>query len=47
MPLQKGKSKKAFVANVRHSYKKGKPLKQALAIACAVQRGKKGKGRKR
>lgn len=44
MPLVKGKSKKAFSANVRAEVKAGKPVKQAVAIAYATQRkSKKGK----
>lgn len=33
MPLEKGKSKKAFKHNVRAEVKAGKPVKQAVAIA--------------
>lgn len=44
MPLVKGKSKKAFSANVRAEVKAGKPVKQAVAIAYSTQRkSKKGK----
>jgi len=45
MPLQKGKSKKAFKHNVEAEIKAGKPQKQAVAIAYSVQRG--GKRRKK
>ena len=46
VPLSKGKSKKAFSANVRAEMKAGKPQRQAVAIAYAVQRrGKKRKKR--
>lgn len=33
MPLSKGKSPKAFSANVKTEMKAGKPQKQAVAIA--------------
>lgn len=45
MPLKKGKGRKAFVSNVKTEIAAGKPQRQALAIAYAVQR--KGKGKKR
>ena len=38
MPLVKSKSKKAFGENVKKEMKAGKPQKQAVAIAYAVQR---------
>jgi hypothetical protein len=38
MPLEKGKSKKAFSKNVATEMKAGKPQKQAVAIAEAVKR---------
>lgn len=42
MPLEKGKSEKAFKHNIKTEYKEGKPLKQSLAIAYAMKRkGKK------
>jgi hypothetical protein len=41
MPLNKGKSSKAFSQNVRTEMHAGKPQKQALAIAYAVKRRKK------
>lgn len=43
MPLRKGKSEKAFKANIRTEIAHGKPQKQAVAIAYAVKRrsGKK------
>jgi len=44
MPLNKGKSKKAFSQNVETEMAAGKPQKQAVAIAYSVKRGgKKGK----
>lgn len=43
MPLQSGKSDKAFKANVRAEVKAGKPVKQAVAIAYAQQRKAKKK----
>lgn len=45
MPLKKGKSRKAFSANVRAEVRAGKPQKQAVAIAYSVAR--KAKGRKK
>jgi len=43
MPLKSGKSKAAFVSNLKAELAAGKPKKQSLAIAYAVQRrsGKK------
>ena len=41
MPLQKGKSKKAFKHNIKAEIKAGKPQKQAVAIAYSVKRGGK------
>ena len=41
MPLNKGKSKKAFVNNIKTEIKAGKPQKQAVAIAYSVKRKKK------
>jgi hypothetical protein len=38
MPLTKSKSKKAFSHNVEAEMHAGKPQKQAVAIAYAVQR---------
>lgn len=38
MPLEKGKSKKAFQHNVRAEVKAGKPVKQAVAIAYSEKR---------
>jgi hypothetical protein len=37
MPLIKGKSKKAFQKNVATEIKRGKPPKQAVAIAYSVK----------
>lgn len=42
MPLKSGSSPKAFSSNVKTEMAAGKPQKQAVAIAYAVQRrGKK------
>lgn len=44
MPLKKSKSEKAFKQNVKAEVKAGKPVKQAVAIACSVKRqAQKGK----
>jgi hypothetical protein len=45
MPLAKGKSKKAFTANVKTEMAAGKPQKQAVAIAYSVQRRSTKKGK--
>lgn len=46
MPLNKGKSKKAREENIKREIASGKPPKQAVAIAYAVQRRAKKKGGK-
>lgn len=47
MPLQKGKSKKAFEHNVAAERAAGKPEKQAIAIAYSeAGEGKKKKAKK-
>lgn len=38
MPLIQGKSKQTFEKNVGRELKAGKPMKQAVAVAFAVQR---------
>jgi hypothetical protein len=43
MPLKKSTSKKAFKENIKAEVNAGKPLKQSVAIAYAVQRKAKGK----
>lgn len=45
MPLKKGKSKAAFSENIRTEIAAGKPQKQAVAIAYAVKRKSKAKGK--
>lgn len=45
MPLKRSASKKAVGENVRKEIAAGKPQKQAVAIALAVQRKAKGKKR--
>jgi hypothetical protein len=48
MPLRKGGGKKVRSANIATEIKAGRPRKQAIAIAYAVQRrGSKKKGTKR
>ncbi len=41
MPLEKGKSKKAFKHNVKAEVEAGKPVKQAVAIAYSEEKEKK------
>ncbi len=43
MPLKKSASNAAVGANIKAERKAGKPEKQAVAIALAVQRKAKGK----
>jgi hypothetical protein len=43
MPLQKGKSKKAFSKNVKTEMAAGKPQRQAVAIAYSEEKKKKKK----
>lgn len=45
MPLIKGPTKAAVSQNVRREVAAGKPVKQAVAIALAVQRRATGKRR--
>ena len=45
MPLKKGSSKKAREENIKAEIAAGKPIKQAVAIAYAVQRRSKKKGK--
>jgi len=41
MPLNYGESKKAFGKNIKKEIRSGKPIKQALAIAYSIKKGKK------
>lgn len=47
MPLKKGTSAKIRSGNIRTEVRAGKPLKQAIAIAYAVQRKSKKRKEKR
>jgi len=47
MPLIKGKSKKAFQKNIATEIKRGKPPKQAAAIAYSVKRAVEQEARRR
>lgn len=46
MPLEKGKSKKAFEKNIKTEVKAGKPVKQAVAIAYSEKKAAKKRDRK-
>lgn len=48
MPLVKSKSSKAFEKNIKTEVKAGKPVKQAVAIACSEKReAEKAKAKKK
>lgn len=47
MPLIQGYSKKSVSANIREEMKRGKPQKQAVAIALSVASEAKKKAKKR
>lgn len=47
MPLKKGYSRKSIASNIKNEMKRGRPQKQAIAIALETARRAKKKARRK